>query len=99
MIRAENVQYDFLEDERRIVATLDGVEIAQCTYFPTEEETVWVLNHTHVEPEYMNQGIDAQLVDLLVLEARERSLKIKPICPFCIQHFQTHAHYQDIVAE
>src|SRR5690554_7773326 len=41
-----------------------------------------IIDHTEVEQEFKGQGVGKQMLDRLVEMAREKEIKILPLCPF-----------------
>lgn len=56
-----------------------------------------VLIHTEVPPAHEGQGIGSALIRFVLDWARERGLKVIPICPFFAAHIQKHAEVQDLL--
>jgi predicted GNAT family acetyltransferase len=54
--------------------------------------------HTEVDPEREGQGIGSALVAGALDDARQRGLKVRPICPFVAEFIQRHPDYADLVA-
>lgn len=53
--------------------------------------------HTEVNPEYEGRGFAKILLEKLVATARERDLKIVPLCPYVHAQFRRHPdEYQDV---
>ncbi len=47
-----------------------------------ENDSVFAIMHTVVDPEYRGQGIAKSLLDAAVAFAREEGHKIRPVCPY-----------------
>lgn len=47
--------------------------------------------HTHVPASHEGQGIGSALIRFALKEARERKLKVVPICPFFAAYIKKHA--------
>lgn len=45
-------------------------------------DSMLIIDHTDVEDQFRGQGIGRQLLDALVAFAREREIKVIPLCPF-----------------
>ncbi|PZD79683.1 GNAT family N-acetyltransferase [Mesonia sp. K7] len=78
----------FLENEKGIVSEL--------TY--QKEENVLVIDHTKTQKPYEGQGYASVLLEHTVNYAREKGLKINPLCPFAEVKFDENESYQDIRA-
>lgn len=47
-----------------------------------------IIDHTEVEPEYNGKGIGKKLLCKIVEMAREKNLKILPLCPYANTMFK-----------
>lgn len=59
----------------------NGRQLAEMTYVWAGKERI-IIDHTEVSDELRGQGAGKQLVAAAVDFARERSIKILPLCPF-----------------
>jgi len=59
---------------------------------------VILFTHTEVPPAHEGQGIGSALIRFALHSARERGLKVVPICPFFAAYIQRHPEEQDLVA-
>jgi len=55
------------------------------------------LIHTEVLPAYKGRGIGERLVRFALDDARRRSLRVIPICPYVRAFVERHPEVQDIV--
>ena len=53
--------------------------------------------HTEVPPEHEGKGVGSALIRAGLKSARERGLKVIPICPFFAAYIQKHAEEQDLL--
>lgn len=70
--------------------------VAELTY--KLKNGVMTIDHTEVKRELENQGIGSSLVDRSVEFAREKGLKIHPLCPFAEVKFDEKPEYRDVLA-
>jgi predicted GNAT family acetyltransferase len=56
-----------------------------------------MFTHTEVPPEYEGKGIGSALIRAGLKAARERGLKVIPICPFFAAYMQRHEEEQDLL--
>lgn len=56
-----------------------------------------VFTHTEVPPQYEGRGIGSALIRFALRSARERGLKVIPICPFFAAYIRRHAEEQDLL--
>ena len=86
------------EEHNLRTAAYDGDKLAgQCTY--VVRDGLWELEHTIVDPAYGGQGIAGKLVQELAAQARERGIKIVPVCSYALKTFETNAEYADVWAK
>jgi predicted GNAT family acetyltransferase len=55
------------------------------------------LTHTEVPPAHGDQGIGTALVRFALKWARERGLKVAPICPFVAAYIKAHPDEQELL--
>ena len=56
-----------------------------------------IFTHTEVPPGHEGQGIGTKLVEAGLASARERHLKVIPICRFFAAYMQKHAETHDLL--
>ena len=56
-----------------------------------------IFTHTEVPPAHEGRGIGSLLVRTALASARERGLKVIPICPFFVAYIKKHAEEQDLL--
>ena len=56
-----------------------------------------MFTHTEVPPQYEGRGIGTLLIEHALTAARERGLKVIPICPFFAAYIKKHADVQDLL--
>ena len=56
-----------------------------------------MFTHTEVPEAHEGQGIGTKLIRFALDAARERGLKVIPICPFFAAYMQEHAEVQDLL--
>ena len=56
-----------------------------------------MFTHTEVPEAHEGQGLGTKLIRFALDEARERGLKVIPICPFFAAYMQEHAQVQDLL--
>ncbi|MAC80416.1 MAG: GNAT family N-acetyltransferase [Rhodobacteraceae bacterium] len=82
------------ETKGRFVAVLDGVE-AELTFSITSP-TMIIADHTGVPDALAGKGVGGALVRALVADARERGLKVIPLCPFVKAQYARHPEWSDV---
>lgn len=56
-----------------------------------------MFTHTEVPPSHEGRGIGTLLIRASLDAARDRGLKVIPICPFFAAYMQKHAEVQDLL--
>lgn len=56
-----------------------------------------VFTHTEVPKAHEGQGVGSALIRYALASARERGLKVVPVCPFFADYFKKHAEEQDLL--
>ena len=56
-----------------------------------------MFTHTEVPPEHEGKGVGSALIRAGLAAARERGLKVIPICPFFAAYIQKHPDEQDLL--
>jgi len=56
-----------------------------------------MFTHTEVPKAHEGQGIGSALIRFALRAARERGLKVIPICPFFAAYIKKHAEEQDLL--
>ena len=56
-----------------------------------------MFTHTEVPPAHEGQGIGSALIRFGLASARERGLKVIPICPFFAAYIKKHSEVQDLL--
>ena len=57
-----------------------------------------VIPHVEAPPALRGTGTAGRLMSGLLDMARERGLKVVPVCPYAATFIQRHAEYQDLLA-
>jgi hypothetical protein len=74
----------------------DGKIIAEMTYVWAGTEKI-IINHTEVNEILKGQGAGKQMLSKAVEFAREKRLKIIPLCPFAKSVFDKTPEYGDVL--
>ena len=75
----------------------DGRQIGEMTYVFAGEHK-FIIDHTQIEPGHEGEGLGKLLVNAAVGMAREKGLKIEPVCPYA-RHILTKSEgYADVLA-
>lgn len=89
------VDIEYREDEKRVVA-LEGEQVVGFASY-SDSGSFWIADSTVVNDSHQGQGIAGRLVDQMVLVARERGVKILPLCPYVKSRFENNPDvYKDV---
>ncbi|MFC5195372.1 GNAT family N-acetyltransferase [Bizionia hallyeonensis] len=66
------------------------------TYSIAGEQHI-IIDHTEVDPEFQGKNIGKQLLYKIVEMAREKNIKITPLCPYTNAQFKKLADIQDVL--
>ena len=82
----------------RYVARIPGKPEAEMT-FSKAGEKILIIDHTGVPEELGGMGVGKALVEYMVMDVRQRGLKIVPLCPFTRATLEKHKEWQDILKD
>jgi uncharacterized protein len=74
----------------------DNETIAQMTYVWAGENRI-IIDHTEVDESLKGQNVGKKLLNELVAFARERSIKVMPLCPFAKAMMEKTSDYNDVL--
>lgn len=70
--------------------------LAELVYnFPNPDKMI--IEHTDVDESLKGQGVGYRLVEAAVEMAREKQLRIIPLCPFALAVFKKRTDYADVL--
>nr|WP_036724390.1 GNAT family N-acetyltransferase [Paenibacillus forsythiae] len=81
---------------KRFLIRNNGAIAAEMTYVTSSPE-LYIIDHTWVDNAYRGQGLGDKLVKAIVEYAREKEIKIVPLCPFAKGRFERHTEYADVL--
>nr|WP_306149817.1 MULTISPECIES: GNAT family N-acetyltransferase [unclassified Roseibium] len=80
----------------RYVAVVAGIdEPAELTFSIVSDHMI-IADHTGVPDSMRGMGVGKALVERLVADARENSIKIVPLCPYVNAQRQKHPEWADV---
>jgi predicted GNAT family acetyltransferase len=92
------LQIDDNPKEHRYEALVDD-KLAGFIQYRLQDERVTMV-HTEVEPAHEGQGVGSELAKAALEDARERGLKVVPLCPFIARYVRRQPElYLDLVPE
>lgn len=74
----------------------NGKSVGTMTYSIAGKELI-IIDSTHVDQEYIGKGIGKKLLYKIVEMAREKNIKIIPLCPFAASMFRKLDELRDLV--
>ncbi len=78
------------------VAREDNKKAGVMTYSIAGENHI-IIDHTEVEPEFKGKSVGKKLLYKIVEMAREKNIKITPLCPFANAMFKKFEDIQDVL--
>jgi predicted GNAT family acetyltransferase len=82
-------------EQRRFEIDLGDGTIAIAEYELLPDRIVFT--HTEVPPKHEGHGIGSTLIRSALRSARERGLKVIPVCPFFAEYMRKHVEEQDLL--
>lgn len=90
------IQLDFDGGFKAIHYLVGDRKLAEITWF--EKDGLMKMDHTFVSDELRGQGIAKKLLDEAANYAREKDLKMYPICSYVVAAFEKSEAYNDVKA-
>jgi len=84
------------ESKGYVTAHKDGRNIGTMTYSIAGKELI-IIDSTYVDPDFKGKGIGKQLLYSIVEMARNKNIKIIPLCPFASTMFQKLEDIKDVI--
>ena len=86
--------YHFDPDRQEILVRDEhGEQIGEIEFHG--DGKVWTIDHTGVDPSHRGSGIAGELVNQLVIKAREHDVMLKATCPYAKRVLETTPAFQD----
>ena len=80
----------------QFIIETDGNVVAEMTYVWAGPDRI-IIDHTLVDKSLQGKNVGKQLVHRAVLFAREKQIKILPLCPFASAIFAKTPEYKDVL--
>ncbi|NQD72315.1 N-acetyltransferase [Sphingobacterium shayense] len=74
----------------------NGKLAGEMTYSIAGTELI-IIDHTEVNPEYNGKGVGKQMLHKIVEMARDKNIKIIPLCPFAASVFKKETDINDVL--
>lgn len=78
------------------IAKENETTAGKMTYSKASTEFI-IIDHTEVDPSFKGKGVGKQLLYKIVEMAREKNIKILPLCPFAKAMFEKLPDIQDVL--
>ena len=88
----------FIKEDGRIYSGHPKKPDAYIKYTYQDDQTIKATS-TVVDPSLRGQGIAKLLLDELASLAREKNLKIIPVCSYVVTAFKRYDEYKDVIAD
>jgi predicted GNAT family acetyltransferase len=96
-VQADDVAVVHRPAEHRYELMVGGVNAGELVYRERGDDVLAFL-HTGVDPTRRRRGLGSSLVAGALDDARERGLRVVPVCPFVEVYVQQHPEYADLLA-
>ena len=93
----EEIKIVFNIDTKQSNAIFNNEIIGECEF--EINDSIWYITHTRVRQEFGGRGIAKLLVKSIIEEARNRNIKIVPICSYAQKMMLNNEEYSDILAK
>ena len=93
----KDIQQKETEGKGMFYIEKEGDIIAELTY-TLQDNNIMTLDHTETDPEYTGEGYASSLVEYSVNYAKEKNLRIDPLCKYAAKQFERHEEYREVQA-
>ncbi|MCB0382680.1 MAG: N-acetyltransferase [Psychroserpens sp.] len=90
------IQHENQSAKGRFFYEVEGRTKAEMSYSQAGSDKI-IIDHTEVDDSLKGQGFGYKLVEAAVNYAREKHLKILPLCPFAAAVFKKKNEYSDVL--
>ncbi|WP_299670295.1 GNAT family N-acetyltransferase [uncultured Polaribacter sp.] len=84
-------------DNKGFAMAREGTKRAWMMTYSIAGENHIIIDHTEVDPEFKGKNIGKQLLYKIVEMAREKNIKITPLCPFANALFKKLDDIKDVL--
>ncbi|WP_262710110.1 GNAT family N-acetyltransferase [Aequorivita sinensis] len=84
-------------DNKGYAMAREGDERAGLMTYSVAGDNHIIIDHTEVDPKFKGKNIGKQLLYKIVEMAREKDIKITPLCPFAAAMFKKLEDIQDVL--
>jgi hypothetical protein len=91
-----DIQINESESKGMSLAKENDKQVGSMTYSIAGPELI-IIDHTDVDPAYNGKGVGKQLLYKIVEMARQKNIKIIPLCPFAASMFRKKEEIRDVL--
>jgi uncharacterized protein len=91
-----NVQFEQTSSKGAFFIEENNQRLAEMTFSKAGEKLI-IIDHSDVSDQLRGQGAGKQMVAAAVAYAREKDLRILPLCPFAKSVFVKTIEFQDVL--
>ena len=84
------------QDEKRFETWIDGY-LSKLDYI--QDGKNFVITHVGVSPELRGQGIAGKIVEVGLEYAKEKSLRVVPMCSYAAAYIRRHPEYAELTRQ
>lgn len=95
-IMTEEVQLKINDNKGAFYIEVEGIQEALMTFVFAGEDKI-IIDHTEVNPGNEGKGFGKKMVTKAVEFAREKGIKILPLCPFAKSVFDKTPEFRDVL--
>ena len=92
----EEVQLRIYDNKGAFYIEIEGIQEAMMTFVYAGEDKI-IIDHTEVNPGNEGKGFGKKMVLKAVEFAREKGIKIVPLCPFAKSVFDKTPEFRDVL--
>lgn len=81
----------------RYFIRLSGDLEAEMTYCKIGTDVI-AIDHTYTPPEFRGNNIAFLMLSAGIADARQKGMRIKPLCSYAVVQFQRHKEWADLLA-
>lgn len=85
------------QEAKGFAMALENEKRAGAMTYSIAGEKLIIIDHTEVEPEFKGRSIGKKMLYKIVEMAREKNIKIIPLCPFAAAMFKKLEDTQDVL--
>jgi len=95
-IDLEKLEVTHNADEHRFETWVDG-KLSKLDYI--EDGKNFVITHVGVQPEFRGHGVAGKITQVGLEYARERSLRVVPMCSYAAAYIRRHPEYAELTRQ